>query len=416
LRKSLARVGAVAIAIATAVALIAPASAAAADQAQPDIASPKETLLTYFPQSRDAIDAANGDIDAPVSDVDASTNGESFAVVPMPNGVVPSVDAGSRSTTESKGPTVEPIKIGIAEDLIAVAGTNGIDAYVNANSSFAQYTLPSELGLQIINIAAERPASNSVEFPIALVDGGETEALIEDDGSVTVSNADGLAIGAIAPPWAQDANGADIPTEFMIENDVLVQWVDYDTPGIEYPVFSDPDWTYFLEWDLGPIPDITARDVRAEFYDCFSCVFAADPLLTGAPTAFPAIGQVVPLVLGGIGNFTVRMDETVYYAGSTGPGTTGGDSVFWFQFRAEPGHVDGVNSRISFNWSKYWHDETWDNPYMSQYVEARIWNDFPLGNGTYVAAASRTWTYIANTLSLFILGTPPGPPPTGGTS
>lgn len=162
--------------------------------------------------------------------------------------------------------------------------------------------IPTDVGVQVITAVTAEPASYSREFPINLADGQTTNVSINEDGSAIVTNSEGLPVGTVSAPWAVDANGKSIATHYIVTDGVLSQWVDYATPGIAYPVLSDPNWTYSLTYVIGPKSKVNATKVRAQLYSCFSCNFAADPALSGAPRNMPSKGTVVPLRLGGIGN------------------------------------------------------------------------------------------------------------------
>ncbi len=64
-----------------------------------------------------------------------------------------------------------------------------------------------------------------------LVDGGGA-IVLNDDGTV-----------ALAVPWAVDANGTKIATEFQVNGSTLTQQVDHSSvDDVAYPVVADPIW------------------------------------------------------------------------------------------------------------------------------------------------------------------------------
>lgn len=63
-----------------------------------------------------------------------------------------------------------------------------------------------------------------------------------DDGSVLVGGPDGVAV--VAPAWARDANGANVPTWYQVRGDQLVQVVD-TTSVTAFPVVADPAWNWY---------------------------------------------------------------------------------------------------------------------------------------------------------------------------
>lgn len=292
---------------------------------------------------------------------------------------------------------IQSVDFTLDANLGLVGEESGVYTFADEGGDTAQHVLPTDGGVQIITIADSAPASPFHEFPIQLSEGGTIDYQINPDGSVLASDSYGDSVGTLSAPWAIDANGMSIATRFVVEDGVLSQWVDYSTPGIAYPVLSDPNWTYTLTYVIGPKTKVNATKVRAQFYKCFSCVFAADPLLTGAPKKMPTKGTSVPLRLGGVGNFTVKKGDEWYFSSRNN---------FGWQFIAQSGHVDGAGSTITFDFY-----DRYDGKFV-QVVNAYIKKDFVLGNATYKAAASRSWAYIANTLNLLIVGPQPGPPPT----
>ena len=74
--------------------------------------------------------------------------------------------------------------------------------------------------------------------------GGDAASLrLEEDGSVTVLNADGGTIAYVESPWARDANGVDIPTRYDVSGLTLTQVVQHRGAGYAYPIVADPFWS-----------------------------------------------------------------------------------------------------------------------------------------------------------------------------
>ncbi len=66
------------------------------------------------------------------------------------------------------------------------------------------------------------------------------------DGSVLIHDASGEIVNFLLPPWAKDANGADLHTWYTIDGDVVTQHI--DTAGAEYPIVADPTTGCGLGW------------------------------------------------------------------------------------------------------------------------------------------------------------------------
>jgi hypothetical protein len=76
------------------------------------------------------------------------------------------------------------------------------------------------------------------EFRFALTVDGSPATLELLDSRVVVRNAIGDQVNVIQAPWAKDASGNAIPTEYSLEGSTLVQRVEH--AGADYPVVADP--------------------------------------------------------------------------------------------------------------------------------------------------------------------------------
>lgn len=361
-----------------------------------DITDAQDTLNAYLPSS------AFADAEESENTIEISVNPDGNSVIEP--GIAPTLTQPPTSGTMSQSNTptedlpeaeIQPVQLALDQDVDLTNEDNGISTFVNDDETQAQYVIPTDSGTQIITVQTVEPETFEHFFPIEL-DGGESAVpTINADGTALVSDSYGIPVGTLSAPWAIDAAGKFIDTKFLVQDGILSQWVDYNDPDIIYPVLSDPNWTYSLNWKIGPTSKVNSTKVRNAFYDCFSCNFAADPLLTGAPRNMPSYGQVVPLTLGGLGNFTVKKGSEWNIPLRNN---------FGWQFIAEPGHIDGAGSTITFDY----YNRTTDGQFI-QVVSAYIKNDFILGNGTYTLAASRTWSYVAYSLTATIIG--PGPLP-----
>ena len=78
-------------------------------------------------------------------------------------------------------------------------------------------------------------------FDNAVPEGHTAE--LQPDGSVTFTDPDGNETAVIAPPWAYDDTGAEIPTSFALDGSTLVQTVEHQRAV--YPVIADPcGWSW----------------------------------------------------------------------------------------------------------------------------------------------------------------------------
>jgi hypothetical protein len=90
-------------------------------------------------------------------------------------------------------------------------------------------------------------APSTYRFPIV----GASRLVLEADGSVSVYDGPGADVdvpaATIAPAWAKDANGNDVPTSYMIDGATLVQTVAFDV-ATAFPVIADPTFSGSCGW------------------------------------------------------------------------------------------------------------------------------------------------------------------------
>ena len=96
-----------------------------------------------------------------------------------------------------------------------------------------------EDGVQVLTVLEE--GTTSATFSVAVPEG----AVLRDEGDqVSLAlEAEGvrLTFAEFDKPWAVDANGVSLPTEYLVSGDTIVQTV--DTTGAAFPVVADPKIT-----------------------------------------------------------------------------------------------------------------------------------------------------------------------------
>ncbi|MGO2037572.1 MAG: DUF2599 domain-containing protein [Brevibacterium sp.] len=108
-----------------------------------------------------------------------------------------------------------------------------------ADSDFPGATvLAKEDGSVQIATIIDSPDS-ATEFDYEIGSNSETTLRTEDDGSVSILDRDGEWIGGASAPWAEDANGKNIPAHYTIDGSTLTQHVSIDSQT-EFPVVADP--------------------------------------------------------------------------------------------------------------------------------------------------------------------------------
>lgn len=97
----------------------------------------------------------------------------------------------------------------------------------------------TETGAQSIITIKSSDAPSEYSFDLALQEG--TFLVMDEDGSVDISNGDQIIIGEVKKPWAYDANGNPVNTWFEIEGSTLTQHVEF-SHDTAFPITADPEW------------------------------------------------------------------------------------------------------------------------------------------------------------------------------
>ncbi|MDV8006859.1 hypothetical protein [Rhodococcus sp. IEGM 1318] len=83
----------------------------------------------------------------------------------------------------------------------------------------------------------DNTSSHEAEIPVDVPPDGHMS--VNPDGSVTVFDADGNPVSVVAAPWAYDANGNPVPTDYEVRDGRLIQKV-YADEATAYPILADP--------------------------------------------------------------------------------------------------------------------------------------------------------------------------------
>ena len=126
----------------------------------------------------------------------------------------------------------------------AVVSADGMVTYPGAEAS-ATTVIPLEYGVQMLTTLASADAPTRYDYGVTLEDG---QHIVVDaaSGGASIVNVDGSNAVEVAPAWAVDANGVNVPTRYKTDGQTLTQIIDHtSTPGVAYPVVADPFWIPF---------------------------------------------------------------------------------------------------------------------------------------------------------------------------
>lgn len=150
--------------------------------------------------------------------------------------IVPATASGS--VESAYGDDVVRLGLPGTADAAAAAGANGTVVYADADDDFDLAVQPNRDGVRTLITLRDADAPTEYRFPLDLPADAVTEQL--EDGSILVSLGEEY-LGTFDVPWAKDANGEAVPTDYRIEGGALVQTV-RTGPNTAYPVVADPAW------------------------------------------------------------------------------------------------------------------------------------------------------------------------------
>jgi hypothetical protein len=183
------------------------------------------------------------------------------------------------------------------------------DQYAIAEADSVTYAVsfPDEGATRLSAILSEPPS----EHPQWTFETG-TQLLLLDDGSVSVSDADGF-LGGIEAPWAIDAEGQSLPTHYEVSGATLTQIV--DTTEAAFPVVADPTVQFF-----GPYIQVHLN--KAESRTAVTGYGACAAVLSKSPVPFAKLLQVACTTVTAIGVAQLAGNRCVsihYVVGIGGP-------------------------------------------------------------------------------------------------
>lgn len=114
---------------------------------------------------------------------------------------------------------------------------NGVIAFDNENESVTVPVLHEDGSLQILTVIEGIEAPTRYEYDISIPEDGSMTFL--ENGVVLILDSNGGFLGGVAPAWAKDATGKELPTWYEIDGNTLTQIIDH-TAATEYPVVADP--------------------------------------------------------------------------------------------------------------------------------------------------------------------------------
>ncbi|MGN0065783.1 MAG: hypothetical protein ACI379_16220 [Nocardioides sp.] len=142
----------------------------------------------------------------------------------------------------------DTLRVGIPHAKSASPGVvvNGVTIYRNEAHDSAVAVNPTPAGSQLLVTVGASSAPTRYRFPVDAPAGTTVE--LTDDGGAQILRPDGELAAVLPAPWAVDASGKPVPTQFLLDGNTLVQEINHTTPGTTYPVVADPEFYRCDAW------------------------------------------------------------------------------------------------------------------------------------------------------------------------
>jgi len=123
----------------------------------------------------------------------------------------------------------------------AVVAADGSVVYNNALPGASIIVQPQiDGGVRMIAVLESAGARTSYDYAITLA-GGQIISLT-DDGGAAITDSTGEVDVAIPAPWAYDATGTVVATDYTLEGTTLTLNI-HSTSSAVYPIIADPVFT-----------------------------------------------------------------------------------------------------------------------------------------------------------------------------
>lgn len=129
------------------------------------------------------------------------------------------------------------IALTVPADGSAVSQSDTGVVFDGAHSDSQVAVETTSFGVRALVKIESAAAPERFEFPFA----GDVEHLeLNDDGSVELLGAQDQHLGFIAPAWAVDADGIEVPTHYEVRGTILTQVVEHRSGDHAYGIVADP--------------------------------------------------------------------------------------------------------------------------------------------------------------------------------
>lgn len=194
-----------------------------------------------------ALEAVTADSSTPGSEVlddvaeVATDSGGSTAIDATVDGIEVTIPTDPSFPLTLESENGQAISIGLpfadgAENAEVV--TSGVVLFDNNNASATAPVVKTDGSVQITTVIEASTGPTEYSYELTIPDGAE--ASLVENGSVVILAEDGAFVGGVAPAWAKDANGLDVPTHYVLVGSTLTQVVAHTSDVFAYPIVADP--------------------------------------------------------------------------------------------------------------------------------------------------------------------------------
>jgi hypothetical protein len=171
------------------------------------------------------------------------------ALVTATAGATVDVPKDARRGVRLAGKDGSSLSVGLPNASSASSATqvaNGVVSYPSSNGSANAVQTNADGSVRMLTVIDNPNAPTRYDYVIALPENGSMK--VNPDKSVSVFDHQGIEIARIAVPWAKDALGKEVATEYTVKGNVLSQYVIHKASSVTYPVTADP--TVSLGWRI----------------------------------------------------------------------------------------------------------------------------------------------------------------------
>lgn len=147
------------------------------------------------------------------------------------------------------GDSASPLTVGLPfSDSASPAElvSDGAVSYDNGNDSQTVVAVKQDGSVQFLSVIENAEAPDSYTYDLGIPEGGHAEII--DGGALIIWDSEEEALAVIDAPWALDAAGTPVETQFSLDGNLLTQSVKLNAPGLTFPIVADPRISYRHGW------------------------------------------------------------------------------------------------------------------------------------------------------------------------